>query len=320
MLNEPDTNATDGESGFALVTVLWIAGLLVVLASTYAVTVRTHIRIAANLTESAAAESYADAGVTLAIIDLKTAKDTPDRSTRLQPSGGKFSCVMPRGGHIAVKAHDEGAVIDLNSAGLPIIQALLVGLGETPARALALAEAIFDYRDSDDLRKQNGAERAEYLAAGLAWTPKNARFDSIDELEQVFGFTPKLIARMQPYVGVHSDLAGIDLEVARPELIVLLRAGVAGIGGTFGGFPDLDAAYAMPMIFNTPSQRRIFAIRVVASSTSGAVFVREAVVDIGAGPSALPRFLDWRRGSTNPGDAVSVGASSLCSAFQQPRQ
>lgn len=299
MRGDPDSdNAARGERGFVLVAVLWIAGLLVVLASTFALTVRTHVRIASNLTESAAAESLADGAVSLAILELKTAKDTANTLARLQPAGGSFACAMPGNGWAKVQARDEGTVIDLNSAGIPILQALLVGLGEAPDRAQALAEAIFDYRDSDDLRKQHGAERPEYIAAGLAWTPKNAPFDSVDELGQVLGMTPALVTKMRPYVGVHSGVAGIDMAVARPELLARLRSGVEGISGTFGGFPDLDPEYALPAIFNTPSQRRVFGIRAEGISASGAVFIREAIVDIGAGRSVQPRILGWQRGSS----------------------
>jgi general secretion pathway protein K len=294
----PGDVAPKRERGFVLVTVLWIAGLLVVLASTFAITVRTHIRVAENITGSATAEMLADAGISLAILELKAAKGTSGTPSRLQPdTGGHFTCAMPREGVVSIIARDEGAVVDLNSAGVPILQALFAGLGEPPDRALALAEAIFDYRDGDDLRKEHGAERPEYAAAGIRWTPKNAPFDSVEELGQVLGMTPKLVTKLRPYVGVHSGTAGVDASASSPDLLTLLRTGAAGIAGTFNGFRDLDPEHALPAIFNTPSQRRIFAIRASGMSASGALFVREAVVDIGPGQSSPPRILNWQRSS-----------------------
>lgn len=310
-MNDPDGDSHKGERGFVLVTVLWIAGLLVVLASTFAITVETHIRIAANITGSAAAESLADGGVALAIIELKQAKESPDLPSRIRPGAGGFTCAMPSGGAVMIAARDEGAVIDINSAGIPILQALLVGLGEPPDRALSLAEAIFDYRDGDDLRKANGAERAEYAAAGLNWSPKNAPFDTVEELGQVLGMTPALLARLRPYVGVHSGAAGIDAGNASAELLTLLRSGTAGIAGTFSGFPDLDPEYALAAIFNTPSQRRVFGLRVVGFSASGAVFIRETVVDIGSGQSAPPRVLGWQRAHAQAAHPIKIKGVKL---------
>lgn len=296
------TEADDGkcpkrERGFVLVAVLWIAGLLAVLAAAFSLSVRTHVRIAANLTDSAAAEALADAGVTLAIMDLAAAAGDPATPPRIVPGADAFACAIAGEGSLAIQVRDEAARIDINSAGIPILQALLTGLNEPPDRALAVAETIFDYRDSDDNRKVNGAERPEYVAAGLAWGPKNAPFDSVEELGQVLGMTPALLARMRPHVNVHSGLAGVDAGQASSELMDMLRRGVAGISGTFGGFPDLDPDYALPAMFNTPAPRRVVMVRAVGTAQSGAVFAREAILDVGSIGSSAPRILRWQRGS-----------------------
>jgi general secretion pathway protein K len=259
--------------------------------------VRTHVRIAANLTDSAAAEALADAGVALAIMDLAAARGDAERRPRFAADGRAVGCAVAGEGRLLIQIGDEAARIDVNSAGVPILQALLVGLNETPEHALALAEAIFDYRDRDDIRKPNGAERAEYLAAGLAWTPKNAPFDTVEELGQVLGMTPALLAKMQPHVGVHSGLAGIDAALASRELRNLLRLGVEGSSGTFGSFPDLDPDHPLPAMFNTPSLQRVFAVSVEAAGASGARFVREAIVETGAGLPSGHVVRGWQRGT-----------------------
>ncbi len=283
------------ERGFILVAVLWAAGLLAVLTAAFSLSVRTHVRVAANLTDSAAAEALADAGVMLAILDLTAAN--ADKPPRFEADGRAVGCSVAGEGWLSIQVSDEAARIDVNSAGVPILQALLVGLNETPERALALAEAIFDYRDRDDIRKPNGAERAEYLAAGLAWTPKNAPFDTVGELGQVLGMTPALLAKMQPHVGVHSGLAGIDADAASGELKSLLRRGIEGSSGTFGSFPDMDPDHPLPAMFNTPSLRRMFAVSVEAGGAAGARFVREVIVETGAGQPSGYAVRRWQRGS-----------------------
>ena len=78
MRTGPEENERSGrERGFVLIAVLWIAGLLAVLAATFSLSVRTHVRIAANLTGSAAAEALADGGIALAIMDLTATRSDP---------------------------------------------------------------------------------------------------------------------------------------------------------------------------------------------------------------------------------------------------
>jgi general secretion pathway protein K len=164
-------------------------------------------------------------------------------------------------------------------------------------KSAQLAEAIFDFRDADDDRKPNGAESAEYRAAGLGWLPKNGPLQSLDELGQVYGLTPELLARMKPNLSVHSGLEGVDASIAAPALIALLRSGVGRSGGSLGGLAEFDEAIALPSIFVTASPQRFFGIHIEARSAAGAVFVREAVFDVGSRQSPDYRFLRWTRGA-----------------------
>jgi type II secretory pathway component PulK len=58
-------------------------------------------------------------------------------------------------------------------------------LNEKAARAMT--SHILDWRDADEQRREDGAERAEYRAAGRAYTPRNGPFESVDEVKQVLG-------------------------------------------------------------------------------------------------------------------------------------
>ena len=46
---------------------------------------------------------------------------------------------------------------------------------------------ILDWRDADDETREGGAESREYRSAGLSYEPRNADFESADELRQVLG-------------------------------------------------------------------------------------------------------------------------------------
>lgn len=287
------------ERGFALVTVLWIAGLLAVMTASLSLSARTNVRVAANLAENARAEALADAGVTLAMLDLIAQRRAgqPQPQPRF-PLGTGVSCTIPGEGTLRISIADEAGKIDVNTAGIPLLHALLVGLGEPAERAAQLADAIFDYRDADDKRMANGAESAEYQTAGMGWLPKNGPLQSLDELGQVHGMTPELQARLRPHITVHTDLPGLDVSRANEGLIALLRTGLQASAGAFGSFPEFHAAVALPAMFVSASQRRIFSLRIVARTSTEAVFVREAIVDLG--PPNLPRqlFLRWRRAAS----------------------
>jgi general secretion pathway protein K len=299
------SSRSPSDRGFALVTVLWIAGLLAVMTASLSLSARTNVRVAANLAENAKAEALADAGVTLAMLDLLAQRRANPPSPRFPVGGGNVSCSIAGEGTLRISLVDEAGKIDVNTATIPLLQALFVGLGEPAERAAQLAEAIFDYRDTDDERLRNGAERAEYQAAGIGWLPKNGPMQSLDELGQVFGMTPRLQARMRPYITVHTDLVGLDVSQARKDLISLLRTGLEGSAGAFGSFPEFHAAVALPAMFVSASHRRIFSLHIIARTSTGAVFVREAVVDLGPPNQPRRRFLRWLRGSS-PSDRPSA--------------
>ena len=293
--------AGNDDRGFALVTVLWIAGLLAVMTAGLSVSVRTHVRVVANVTESAKAEALADAGAALAVIDLMAARGSSEHRRRFPADGQAVACSIPGEGVLSIAVSDEAAKIDVNTAGIPLLRALLAGLGVPVEKSAQLAEAIFDFRDSDDDRKPSGAESAEYRAAGLGWLPKNGPLQSLEELGQVYGVTPALLARLRPYLSVHSGLEGLDASIAKTDLIALLRSGIERSGGSLGGLAEFDKSIALPSIFVTPSPQRFFGVHVEARSSAGAVFVREAVLDVGFRQSPDHTFLRWTRGASLTG-------------------
>jgi type II secretory pathway component PulK len=298
MLHDQDTPPCKDDSGFALVTVLWIVGLLAVMTASLAVSVNTHVRVIANVTESAKAEALADAGVALAVVDLMAAHLSPDHRRRFPLDGQAVGCSVAGEGALSIAISDEAGKIDLNTAGVPLMRALLTGLGVSVEKSAQAADAIFDFRDADDDRRPNGAESAEYRAAGLGWLPKNGGLQSLDELTQVYGFNADLAARMRPYISVYTGLEGFDASIASPKLIAVLRAGMARSGGSLGGLADLNDAVSLPAIFIAASSRKIFGLRVEARSAAGAVFVREAVLNIGSWQSAEHNFLRWSHGTS----------------------
>src|SRR5262249_35577677 len=148
----------------------------------------THI--ARNMAENAAAREAADAGVQRAILDLGGSTNIPT-SAKLRTDGTAYSWQF---GNCAVRIsiQDEASKIDLNQAPVELLSALFELQGIERGNAQSLADAIADFRDPDDVRHAHGAEANEYRDAGLAWGPKNAPFQSVEELQQVLGMTANI--------------------------------------------------------------------------------------------------------------------------------
>ena len=85
---------------------------------------------------------------------------------------------------------NAAGLVDLNTASSEVLDAMLSILDLDSAESVALRDAILDWRDPDELRRLNGAEDADYAAAGLDYSAKDAPFDSIEELSRVMGMTP----------------------------------------------------------------------------------------------------------------------------------
>jgi general secretion pathway protein K len=260
------------EEGIALIAVLWTLALLSLIAASLSWETRTGARIARNVADNATARAAADAGIQRAILDLVAIPTADAKKFRVDGSAyiWRFADSTVR---ISVK--DELGKVNLNQAPEAILAALFGAVGVDPGRAQSLADAIADFRDPDDFKRTAGAEEADYRAAGLAWGPKNAPFQGIEELQQVMGMDAMLFKRVAPYVTLYSIGNSINAAAAGERLTESLRqAGFNYFVGSTG------IAYS---------------IRAEARSSNGALFVREAVVQLTAGLTT-PWILSWRQG------------------------
>ncbi|TYT23180.1 general secretion pathway protein GspK [Luteimonas viscosa] len=108
---------------------------------------------------------------------------------------------------VEVRIVDESGKLDLNAADAASLASLMRAVGIEPDPADAVAAAIVDWRDSDDLTQpQGGAEDPQYAAAGLPWGAKDAPFETVAEVEQVLGMTPDIYARLVEHLTIHSGL------------------------------------------------------------------------------------------------------------------
>jgi general secretion pathway protein K len=303
------------ERGFVLLIVIWVTGLLAVIVATFSTAVRTHIKVTTNSVASARAAALADTGVHIAIMDLVSSRANGRR--RFTVDGTPTVCRAPAGDVLLIAVEDEAGKVDLNAANERLLTHLLQGLGVASSEAAALADRILDFRDADEERRPSGAERSDYVAAGLAHGPKNAAFDAVEELEQVLNIGHGWLARLRPFVTVYSGQGGIDPTVAPIELLGTLggstgtsAARLSGLGRD-GQFRQL---LPIPSEFAVASQRRVFTVRSEAKTVEGARFVREAVVELRTTLTSAHVLRRWRRGEAVRTDAPEQAeeASAPC--------
>jgi general secretion pathway protein K len=292
------------DRGFILIVVISALGVLALVAASFARITSSHVRTAASAVQSAGAEALADAGVQLAILDLVAGQPADTSRQRFAQDGTAHACEADGGGVLVISVQDEAGKVDVNSADERLIRALFAALA-IPSSAAA-TDALLDYRDADGDRRPQGAERAEYQAAGRTQGPKNAPLRVVDELEQVLGLGAADVARLRPHVTVYSRQSGIAPGLASPALVSLLsRPGASTLptdepatkeAGSKEESESPSFLRQLPREFAGGSGGRYFAVRSEAHA-GRAIFVREAIVEVGiarARPYVLHR---WYRGS-----------------------
>ena len=292
--------AARSNRGIALISVLWITGLLAVMAASFASNTRTETRLAHNQEENAKAEALADAGVHRAAFGLLDAD--PARVWRAGGNGYAFSLGE---GDVQIWIEDEDGKIDLNAAPLQLMAGLFAALGLAEQDARRLADRVGDFRDEDSEAEPLGAEDEAYFDAGLLDGAADRQFATESELLRVLGMTQTLYQQVRPYVTVYSGSEGIDVTRApRPVIEALPGITPQVVEALLTAGRDVDPfsliedqqLLAEFESYFVPSRDLVFTIRALGRTTGGGNFLRRAVIELD--PSREQPFLiyAWSRG------------------------
>jgi hypothetical protein len=261
--------------------VIWAIGLLALMFVTYVAAARYRSIEGASLSEHARAEATSSQGVNIAILDLLggLADGTPS-STRFRPDGTPVFCISADGSRMAIAVADEGGKVDLNTASLELIQALMRGLYQNAGAAALMTKKILDLR-----------EKALTLQStkGIA-SPVAAAFKTVLEIDQLTEGYQNLFNRSKPLITVHSRSQGFDPRVAPMELIRIASPGGRAISRH-------DARTSLPAAFIADSQGRAFLISSEVMTANGTRFARDALVEFSPEEPAGHNIREWRDGS-----------------------
>ena len=302
------------QRGVALVLVIWLAALLMVIASSFIFAARTDSLVIRNTLSMVRAEAVADAAVHRAVFETYRSDNAPEIWKRDgAPREWSFDGVS-----VVVELRDESAKIDVNTASDALLRGLLVSVGLEDGEADKLLDAILDWRDQDTLRRPNGAEEPEYRAAGLTYAPANSPFQAIEELQLVLGMRPDIYRRLAPLATVYSRQAGVYPNTAPREVLMAIpgmtsevvdaylerREAARAAGQPIPSFPEAGA-------YSGPPTSLIASIRATARLEDGTVFVRDAVALLRPTPQRQVTFLAWRAATApdDPKPATGEGAA-----------
>jgi type II secretory pathway component PulK len=68
------------------------------------------------------------------------------------------------------------------------------------SKSTQLSQSIMDWRDADSVKRPSGAERDDYIKAGMLALPANTLFNDVSDLQNVMGVTPEIYAQVAPYL------------------------------------------------------------------------------------------------------------------------
>lgn len=302
------------QAGVAMILVLWVAMLLTVIASSFALATRTDMAVIQNSVERARAEAAADAAVHRAMAEMyKPASDL----TRWKSDGESHDFEW-QGLVVRVSLMDESGKIDINTAMPDLLKGLLLSGGASEDQAVKLVDAIQDWRDTDTLRRLNGAEEPEYQAAGLKYKPANAPFQTIEEVRMVLGMTPELYRHIAPDITIFSRQAGLNYTVASRSALLALPGVTREQVDTYIALRSAARAGGLPvppfeagLRFGATQALSAVYVRAEVSPKNGAGFIRGAVVRLTSDPKRPYTFLSWREDGGNVDSSGSAESNQL---------
>lgn len=172
------------QRGMALLVTLWMLAVLLVLASTFALGVRTEVVLAGSYVRKEQSFWMAEAGLQRAFVELQ---QNPLRFTALaEQAEGRDALVLYLDsadeasmqfdeGRFRVAGYDENALLNLNVADEDLLRAVLPTEPE-------LVDAILDWRDEDDLVREAGAESDYYAQLEEPYRSRDGWFETVPEL------------------------------------------------------------------------------------------------------------------------------------------
>ncbi len=205
------------DKGLALIIVLWVISLLIIMSSSFSLTIQREAVIFSGIKEKAEASAIADAGIYYAIAKLLH----NDNEQQWQAFNSLYEINFV-GKKVRIKISDESGKIAINFVDKEQLLRLFGSIDVEEYLAESLSDAILDWRDNDDIERDNGAEKQQYEEAGLKYEPRNAAFSNIEEMQMVLGMTATIYKKIENMISIYAQNPKVNSTTASREVLLTL--------------------------------------------------------------------------------------------------
>jgi type II secretory pathway component PulK len=200
---------------------------------------------------------------------------------------------------VMVDARPGGSKLNINVMSEEQLRAFFNFLLKDVGKADELAQSILDWRDPDDQARARGGEREYYLENDRLVLPANAQFREVDDLIDVRGMTPEILAQIRPYLRTYGGSI-VNLNVAEEpvlrgipgmtdDIVARIKA-IRSNGGRIRSMNEVAPTLNQQQPGRPPNAAQSLAQRVASSSTVDTQEV-ELILTAQAGPQAIPAQL-----------------------------
>jgi general secretion pathway protein K len=202
--------STRNRRGVALLAALWLVVAIATVAAQFAIEARERRNVGILAAERGIQRAAAMGALAMTQAKLEYAMRVAPASAnaaRLSSSDPWLGIDSTYSGTVyvdsvpvAITARDLGEQLNINQLTETDLQSFFTFLLRDFSKATQLSQAIMDWRDADSLPRPSGAERDDYIKAGLLALPTNASFRDVEELQNVMGMTPEIYATIAPFL------------------------------------------------------------------------------------------------------------------------
>jgi general secretion pathway protein K len=213
------------QQGVALITVLLVVAMATVLAVAMVKSQQNVLRRSGSVFSQDQAYLYTLGAESFAKSVLLDNKEKDKNNSNAQDSlsetwAKKIPAFPVEGGFVQAQIEDMQGRFNLNNlyqdgqvnmASVSVYQRLLVNLDISAV----LVAPVIDWLDNDNLPyDSDGAEEDWYLRLKPAYRAANHPFVSVSELALLRGYTPEIVAKLQPYVTALPTATSININTA----------------------------------------------------------------------------------------------------------
>ncbi len=214
--------------------VLWILVVLTVTVLSFSYTTRSETYAAISFREGMEKKFLAEAGIERGLMEIiyrKTNAAVPASDTSgVWKTDGTAYPVTAENGSFSVGIMNESGKVDINTIPELILRNLFANLGLSMEDVDTIVDSIADWRDADDLVRLHGAESDYYASLPTPYKPRNADFQTLEELLLVKGVTPQILyggggkKGIIDYLTVYSRSPKINVNAAPKEVLLAVPA------------------------------------------------------------------------------------------------